>query len=472
MLLILDEAQTGIGRTGTDVRLRARRRDAGHSDAVEDARRRPAARRRGHHRRASRSRRTRAAILFYTTHVSDPLPAAVGLKVIEIIERDRLVDRAKVAGARLEAGLRTLQQRYDCIGDVRGRGLLLGMEIVVDRQSKEPAPELGAAHHQPLPRPRAEHEHRATARHGRRVPHRPAAHGQRFRNRPRARAAGKGGRDVALVCRSRRVPERVEAGLEHRNDRRRREHIDLRWRADAGALARSPTASSAAGGFRARQTPRHRARSWRRRASSSSARRCRRLALPSSRSACRTLSMAGALARLRFAGEQRGEAFRVPAPAFETGPVAGGERRHLVEEEQFGVAVAPDVALAVFEIEPAANPLPRGPAARAERLALVMQPPAAIAHQRAARGRGEQFAEGIDAVLQRHGRGSKRGGRDTYNPATIFVPGRPGYPDEWCNNADHRRPRLDRNQNKPPVDKPRANLKKTPANKAGVCSIE
>jgi 2,2-dialkylglycine decarboxylase (pyruvate) len=41
--------------------------------------------------------------------------------------------------------LRTLQQRFDCIGDVRGRGLLLGVEIVADRQSKTPAPELGAA---------------------------------------------------------------------------------------------------------------------------------------------------------------------------------------------------------------------------------------------------------------------------------------------------------------------------------------
>ena len=46
--------------------------------------------------------------LFYTTHVSDPLPAAVGLKVLEIVERDGLVERARVAGARLEAGLRAL----------------------------------------------------------------------------------------------------------------------------------------------------------------------------------------------------------------------------------------------------------------------------------------------------------------------------------------------------------------------------
>jgi 2,2-dialkylglycine decarboxylase (pyruvate) len=83
--------------------------------------------------------------LFYTTHVSDPLPAAVGLKVLDIVHRDGLIQRAQTAGARLEGGLRTLQQRFDCIGDVRGRGLLLGVEIVADRQSKTPAPELGVA---------------------------------------------------------------------------------------------------------------------------------------------------------------------------------------------------------------------------------------------------------------------------------------------------------------------------------------
>ena len=80
--------------------------------------------------------------LFYTTHASDPLPAAVGLAVIEIILRDRLADRARTLGARLEAGLRALQQRYDCIGDIRSRGLLLGLDLVEDRRTRKPAPEL------------------------------------------------------------------------------------------------------------------------------------------------------------------------------------------------------------------------------------------------------------------------------------------------------------------------------------------
>jgi 2,2-dialkylglycine decarboxylase (pyruvate) len=83
--------------------------------------------------------------LFYTTHVSDPLPAAVGLKVLEVVQRDHLTERARTAGARVAAGLRALQERFECIGDVRGRGLLLGVEIVGDRTRKTPAPELGAA---------------------------------------------------------------------------------------------------------------------------------------------------------------------------------------------------------------------------------------------------------------------------------------------------------------------------------------
>jgi 2,2-dialkylglycine decarboxylase (pyruvate) len=83
--------------------------------------------------------------LFYTTHVSDPLPAAVGLKVIEVVVRERLAARASEAGARLMAGLGELRERYDCVGDVRGRGLLVGVEVVTDKESKKPNPEIGAA---------------------------------------------------------------------------------------------------------------------------------------------------------------------------------------------------------------------------------------------------------------------------------------------------------------------------------------
>jgi len=144
MLLVLDEAQTGVGRTGMmfacqrdgvvpDVMTLSKTLGAGLPLAAVLTT--PEIEERCHER----------GFLFYTTHVSDPLPAAVGLKVLEIVERDGLVERARVAGARLEAGLRTLQGDFECIGDVRGRGLLLGLELVKDRSTREAAPELGAA---------------------------------------------------------------------------------------------------------------------------------------------------------------------------------------------------------------------------------------------------------------------------------------------------------------------------------------
>jgi 2,2-dialkylglycine decarboxylase (pyruvate) len=78
-----------------------------------------------------------------TSHVSDPLPAAVGLAVLEVLRRERLAERAIVLGERLEAGLRELHQRYEVIGDVRGRGLMWGVELVTDRHSRKPNAALG-----------------------------------------------------------------------------------------------------------------------------------------------------------------------------------------------------------------------------------------------------------------------------------------------------------------------------------------
>jgi 2,2-dialkylglycine decarboxylase (pyruvate) len=62
-----------------------------------------------------------------------------------VVLRDRLAERASAAGARLRSGLERLRDMYDCVGDVRGRGLLVGMEIVADKESKKPAPEIGDA---------------------------------------------------------------------------------------------------------------------------------------------------------------------------------------------------------------------------------------------------------------------------------------------------------------------------------------
>ncbi len=78
-----------------------------------------------------------------TSHISDPLPAEVGLAMLATLEKEKMVERAREQGDYLKSQLLELQKKHECIGDVRGRGLLLGVEIVADRESKAPAPELG-----------------------------------------------------------------------------------------------------------------------------------------------------------------------------------------------------------------------------------------------------------------------------------------------------------------------------------------
>jgi len=81
---------------------------------------------------------------YYTSHVSDPLPAMVGLAVLETIRKEHLLERARTTGAYMRQRFLELQSRYEQIGDVRGLGMLLGVELVKDRESREPYHQLGA----------------------------------------------------------------------------------------------------------------------------------------------------------------------------------------------------------------------------------------------------------------------------------------------------------------------------------------
>ncbi len=76
-----------------------------------------------------------------STFGGNPVAIAAALKTIELLEGG-LVDNAREVGAYLEAGLRRLQEKYDCIGDVRGLGMMLGVEFVTDKLSKKPDAEL------------------------------------------------------------------------------------------------------------------------------------------------------------------------------------------------------------------------------------------------------------------------------------------------------------------------------------------
>lgn len=79
--------------------------------------------------------------LTFSTFGGNPVSSAVGLAVINVIEEDDLLTNARVVGNYFRAKLIELKDKYLCIGDVRGMGLMQGIELVRDRQTKEPNPE-------------------------------------------------------------------------------------------------------------------------------------------------------------------------------------------------------------------------------------------------------------------------------------------------------------------------------------------
>lgn len=78
---------------------------------------------------------------YFNTFASSPVQAAVGMAVIDVIEEERLLERAADLGAYLLEQVKALQANHEPMGDVRGDGLFLGIEWVSDRESKTPDPE-------------------------------------------------------------------------------------------------------------------------------------------------------------------------------------------------------------------------------------------------------------------------------------------------------------------------------------------
>lgn len=138
-LMIVDEAQTGVGRTGKwfaiehfgvvpDIITTSKSLGGGIplsgvtttnaiADRVEEL---------GYHQSSS--------------HTDDPFLCAVGLANIRILEEEGLVANAATQGNYLKAAFEDMMRRHEIVGDVRGIGLMLGIEIVTDKQTKTPSP--------------------------------------------------------------------------------------------------------------------------------------------------------------------------------------------------------------------------------------------------------------------------------------------------------------------------------------------
>jgi 4-aminobutyrate aminotransferase / (S)-3-amino-2-methylpropionate transaminase / 5-aminovalerate transaminase len=137
-LLIADEILTGFGRTGTmwasdqfdlkpDVMTIGKGIGGGFPlSAVASSFERMAAKPFGEPSGSSSS------------YGGNPLAAAAGLGAVEVIINERLVENSARVGSVMLAALKKLQEKYRFIGDIRGRGLMIGLELVADRTTKTP----------------------------------------------------------------------------------------------------------------------------------------------------------------------------------------------------------------------------------------------------------------------------------------------------------------------------------------------
>ena len=81
---------------------------------------------------------------YFNTFGGNPVSCAVGLAVLDVMEKEKLQENARVVGLHFRKRLEELKQRYQCIGDIRGRGLALGVELVVDRKAHVPSEDLAS----------------------------------------------------------------------------------------------------------------------------------------------------------------------------------------------------------------------------------------------------------------------------------------------------------------------------------------
>ena len=136
-LLILDEVQSGVGRTGDnfwcfeehdvipDIVVAAKGIGNGYPLGAVIARREVA--------------EAMANKFYFNTYGANPVSCSAGRAVLHVIKEHKLQENARLVGAKLLEVLKDLQSRHEIIGDVRGQGLMMAVELVKNRDSKEPA---------------------------------------------------------------------------------------------------------------------------------------------------------------------------------------------------------------------------------------------------------------------------------------------------------------------------------------------
>ena len=137
-LMIIDEVQSGYGRSGSDfwcfnahdvvpdIVVSAKGIGNGYPLGAVIAQRKVA--------------EPMADKFLFHTYGANPVSCAAGRAVLQIIKRDKLQQNTHNVGRMLLDGMSVLKDKYPIIGDIRGRGLLLGVELVKDRKTKQPAP--------------------------------------------------------------------------------------------------------------------------------------------------------------------------------------------------------------------------------------------------------------------------------------------------------------------------------------------
>ena len=138
-LLIIDEVQAGVGRTGDafwsfeshgvvpDIVVAAKGIGNGIPLGAVIAKREVA--------------EAMADKFLFHTYGANPVACAAGRAVLRAIKDERLQENARTVGAALKSGLEAIREKSPLIGDIRGEGLMLAVELVKDRATKEPAPE-------------------------------------------------------------------------------------------------------------------------------------------------------------------------------------------------------------------------------------------------------------------------------------------------------------------------------------------